>query len=136
MPVSALARYHDVGLFALRLFAGVLFFEHGLSKLSGFPHSPLPQPAVLSLVWWAGAVELIAGLLITLGFATRIAALVASGEMAIAYFLIHAPVGFFPIGNKGELAILYCFIFLYFAIVGGGAWSLDATLKRKNGNAA
>jgi len=128
-----LARYENAVLFALRVFAGLLFFEHGLNKLFGFPHSEMAQPATLTLVWWAGLIEFVAGFLLTAGVMTRLVAFLAAGEMAVAYFVFHAPVGPFPISNKGELAILYCFIFLYFAVVGGGAWSIDALRERKRG---
>jgi putative oxidoreductase len=132
-PMSRLSGYQNAALFALRLFAGLLFLEHGLNKLFGIPHSELPQPATFTLVWWAGVIELVAGFLLTAGIATRLVAFLACGEMAVAYFIIHAPAGPFPISNKGELAILYSFIFLYFAVVGGGAWSVDAMLERNRG---
>jgi len=114
----------------LRIVAGLLFLEHGLSRLLGFP-SPLPTPPVFTLYWFAGAIELLGGVLVTLGLFTRPAAFIMSGEMAFAYFLSHAPRGFFPILNSGDGAILYCFIFLYLAIAGGGPLSLDALLWRK-----
>jgi len=75
----------------------------------------------------AGVIELIAGALVTVGLLTRLAALIASGEMAVAYFYVHLPQGFWPVVNKGEAAILFCFVFLYLAAAGPGAWSIDAT---------
>jgi putative oxidoreductase len=79
-----------------------------------------------SLIWFAGVIELIAGALLLLGLFTRIAAFILSGELAFAYFIGHAPKGFYPLTNGGESAVLFCFIFLYLAAAGGGAWSLDA----------
>src|SRR5579883_407240 len=109
----------------LRIVAGLLFIEHGTVKLFGFP---FPGPATLPPMLMAAAlIEIIGGVLLTVGLFTRIAAFVMSGEMAFAYFMAHAPKGFFPIapaGNGGELAALYCFVFLYFAFAGPGAWAV------------
>jgi putative oxidoreductase len=113
----------------LRIVAGLLFLEHGTSRLFGWP-SPLPSPAVFSMYWFAGAIELVGGALLVLGLFTRPAAFIMSGEMAFAYFISHAPSGFFPILNRGDAAILYCFIFLYIAFAGPGAWSLDGLWGR------
>jgi putative oxidoreductase len=104
--------------------------EHGLSKIFNFPPQPTPRAYVLMTLvpGVAGLLETIGGALLTLGLFTRTVAFILSGEMAFAYFMSHAPRGFFPIsmgGNGGELAILYCFVFLYFAFVGAGVWSLD-----------
>jgi putative oxidoreductase len=114
----------------VRIAVALLFLEHGLSRLFGWP-SPLPTPPMLSMYWFAGAIELCGGILLGLGLFTRPAAFVMSGEMAFAYFLSHAPRGFFPILNGGDGAILYCFIFLYFAFAGPGPWSLDAMWRRR-----
>lgn len=111
----------------VRITVGLLFLEHGLSKLFGFPAGTVRE--LFTLSWYSGAIEFATGALLTLGLATRAAAFIASGEMAFAYFLGHAPKAFFPLINGGEGAILYCFIFLYLAFAGGGPWSLDATLK-------
>lgn len=113
----------------LRIVAAVLFLEHGTSRLFAFP-SPLATPPLFTLYWFAGGIEFVGGLLVALGLLTRPAAFIMSGEMAFAYFISHAPNGFFPILNRGDGAILYCFIFLYLAFAGGGPWSLDALLLR------
>ncbi len=123
------ARFAPTVLSILRIVAALLFFEHGLSRLFGFP-SPLPTPAPFTLYWFAGAIEFAGGALMLLGLFTRPAAIIMSGEMAFAYFLSHAPHGFFPILNRGDGSILYCFIFLYIAFAGAGPWSLDALLWR------
>jgi putative oxidoreductase len=114
----------------VRIVVALLFFEHGSSKLFGFP-SAASMPALFTLGWFAGALELVGGALLAAGLFTRATAFILSGEMAFAYFLSHAPRGFFPILNHGDGAILFCFIFLYIAFAGGGAWTLDAALKRK-----
>ena len=124
------ARYAPYVLSIVRIVAALLFFEHGTSRLFGWP-SPLPTPALLSMYWFAGAIELAGGALLALGLFTRPVALIMSGEMAFAYFISHAPAGFFPILNRGDAAILYCFIFLYIAFAGGGPWSVDALMGRK-----
>jgi putative oxidoreductase len=113
----------------LRIMVGLLFLEHGLSRLFGFP-SPIPTPPVMTLYWFAGSIEFIGGILVTLGLFTRPAVFIMSGEMAFAYFHSHAPRGFFPILNGGDGAILYCFIFFYLAFAGAGPLSLDALLRR------
>ena len=116
----------------VRIVVALLFFEHGLSKMFGFPQ-PLPPPALLSLAWFAGAIEFVGGGLLAIGLFSRMTAFIMSGEMAVAYFISHAPHDFFPIINRGDAAILYCFIFLYIAFAGGGAWSLDVLLSRRKG---
>ncbi|HZT28104.1 MAG TPA: DoxX family protein [Pseudolabrys sp.] len=118
----------------VRIVIGLLFFEHGLSKLFGFPTANA-MPAFLTLGWFAGAIEFVGGALLTLGLATRAATFIMSGEMAFAYFISHAPHSFFPIINRGEGAILYCFIFFYFVFAGPGPWSLDNWLTTREGRA-
>jgi putative oxidoreductase len=108
--------------------AGLLFLEHGSAKLLGFPPTPT-APAIFGLLWFAGVIELVGGALVAVGLFTRIAAFIMSGEMAFAYFYSHAPRSFYPLLNAGDAAILYCFIFLYFAVAGGGNWSVDRLLK-------
>ncbi len=114
----------------VRIVCALLFLEHGLSRLFGFP-SAMPTPPFLTLYWFAGAIELVCGALMALGLFTRAAAFLASGEMAFAYFMSHAPHGFFPIINRGDAAILYCFVFFYIAFAGPGPLSLDALLTRQ-----
>jgi len=114
-------------LSVLRIVVGLLYFEHGLNKLFDFPPTATHMPyRLFSLVpGFAGLLELVGGGLIALGFYTRLVAFILAGEMAFAYFMAYEPKSFFPLVNGGDSAILYCFIFLYFAVVGGGAWSLD-----------
>jgi putative oxidoreductase len=117
-------------LSVLRIVAALIFLEHGTQKLLGFP-SPAggAGPAALSLLWFAGALELVGGVLLLLGLFTRCVAFILSGEMAFAYFLMHAPRNFFPALNGGDAAILYCFVFLYLAAAGGGPWSIDQAMR-------
>ena len=110
----------------LRIMTGLLILEHGTSKLLGFPLSDMTGLSVTTLFGAAGVFELIGGVLITIGLFTRPAAFILSGVCAVAYWSTHAPKGFFPFLNGGELAALYCFVFLYFAFAGPGTWSIDA----------
>jgi len=112
----------------LRIMGGLLVLEHGTGKLLSFPVIPgIEQMMPHGLLLFTGAVELIGGALIVVGFLTRPAAFILSGFMAAAYFMAHFPQGFFPVNNHGELAILYCFVFLYFAAAGSSVWALDKT---------
>ncbi len=122
---STLAAWAPRMLSVLRIMAGLLFLQHGLSKFFAWPAAAPPNFQMMSLIGLAGAIELIGGALISVGLFTRIAAVVASGEMAFAYFMGHAPSSFFPQVNRGEGAIMFCFIFLYVAIAGGGPWGID-----------
>jgi putative oxidoreductase len=114
----------------LRIMAGLLFLEHGTQKLLAFPPSANPRPELVSLLGLQGAIELVGGILITLGLFTRPTAFVLAGNMAVAYFMAHAPRNFFPMLNGGDAAILYCFVFLYLAVAGPGPYSMDASRRR------
>ena len=111
----------------MRIMTGLLFLEHGLAKVFDFPHQPNHVPFVLSGLnpGAQGLIELVGGALLVLGLFTRPIAFILAGDMAVAYFMAHAPRGFFPLLNGGELAIVYCFVFLYFCLAGAGEWSLD-----------
>lgn len=131
-----LSAYAPRALAVLRLMAGLLLLEHGTSKFFGFP-VPFPMPGQLPpMLIAAGTIEIIAGGLVALGLFTRLAAFVASGEMAVAYFIGHASKGFWPVGNMGDAAILYCFIFLYLVFAGPGSWALDNLRHGKADGAA
>ncbi len=119
-------------LSVLRIVAALLFFEHGSSKLLGFPPSDHSGPAFLSLPWVAGVLELVGGALLVPGVFTRCVAFILSGEMAFAYWMAHAPRSPFPVVNGGDAAILFCFVFLYLAAAGGGPWSVDALWRRRS----
>jgi putative oxidoreductase len=122
----------------LRIVTGFLFLQHATAKLLGFPHLPeFDSLQLLSLVGLAGIIEIIGAPLLTLGLFTRPVAFVLSGEMAFAYFIGHVPHGHFlsPSLNQGEPAVLYCFIFLFFAAAGGGAWGLDRLRQSRAGPA-
>jgi len=115
----------------LRIVVALLFIEHGAQKLFGFPATAANGlPAMLTLSWFAGVIELVGGVLVLLGLFTRPAAFVISGEMAFAYWMAHAPRGPFPILNGGDGAVLYCFVFLYIAVAGPGAWAIDRARER------
>lgn len=125
---SIIATWTPRMLSVLRIMAGLLFMEHGTSKLLNFPPSESPHE-LTPLILVAGILELVGGALVAAGLLTRIVAFVLSGEMAAAYFMAHAPQNFFPLLNGGDAAILYCFVFLYLAFAGGGEWSLDRLLR-------
>ncbi|HZH89171.1 MAG TPA: DoxX family protein [Pyrinomonadaceae bacterium] len=117
-------------LSVLRVMAAFLFMAHGAQKLFGFLSPPgAPTPPLMSQIGIAGVLEFFGGLLLLLGLFTRPVAFILSGVMAVAYFQAHAPGGFWPLQNKGELAVLYCFLFLFLAVAGGGEWSLDRLLR-------
>jgi putative oxidoreductase len=121
-------------LSVLRIIVAFLFIQHGAEKWFAFPAAVMPGggvAAVATLPWFAAVIETIGGTLVILGLFTRPAAFILAGEMAVAYFHGHAPRGFWPTLNMGELAVLYCFVFLYFAAAGPGPWSVDALLARR-----
>lgn len=119
-------------LSVLRIITAFLFMQHGAQKLFGFLAAPgAATPSLFSLIGVAGILEFFGGFLVLVGFFTRPVAFLLSGMMAVAYFMAHAPRGFWPLQNKGELAILFCFIFLYLWIAGGGSLSLDNLLRRR-----
>jgi putative oxidoreductase len=122
---SFLATWSPRALSILRIIVGLLFLEHGTSKYLSLPVSPMTGVAPTSLSGINGMIELVGGVMIVLGFFTRPVAFILAGDMAVAYFIAHAPRGFFPLLNAGELAIIYCFVFLYLAVAGGGEWSVD-----------
>ncbi len=130
--MNALARYQPVLLSVLRIVAAYLFLLHGTAKLFGVPHVEMFDGLPLfSLDGLAGIMELVGGLLLLFGLFTRPVAFLLSGQMAVAYFIAHAPSApLFPVLNGGDAAVLFCFIFLYLAAAGGGAWALDN--KRHN----
>jgi putative oxidoreductase len=127
--MKQLAKYADHAYALMRIMAGFMFSFHGAQKILGVLSDF--QPAVGSQLWFGGIIELLGGLAIMLGFRTRIAAFLCSGQMAVAYFQFHwkfqMGANFFPALNKGELAVLYCFVFLFIACRGGVKWSLDRT---------
>jgi putative oxidoreductase len=121
-----LDRWQPQLLSVLRIVSGLLFLEHGTSKLLHFPHVAMFDGKLPLIITIAGAIELVGGALVTVGLFTRYAAFIMSGEMAVAYFMAHVPKGgFFPALNGGEDAILLCFIFLYISAAGPGPWSLN-----------
>jgi putative oxidoreductase len=117
-----LGRFSEPAYALLRIVAALVWAEHGAQKLFGVLGGNTSTP--LSLLWWAGVIEFFGGLLIAAGVAVTPVAFIASGEMAVAYFRAHAPQGFWPILNRGELAVLYCFLWLYVATRGAGKWAL------------
>ena len=123
--MNFLKSYNDHLLSVLRIMSGLLFLQHGTTKYLHFPASKMSGIAPLSMGGAAGMIELAGGVLIVVGLFTRPVAFVLSGTMAVAYFYAHFPRGFFPLLNGGELAALYCFVFLFIAAAGGGAWSAD-----------
>jgi putative oxidoreductase len=109
----------------LRIVAAILFIEHGTQKLFGFPPTERPMPELFTLMWFAGVLEVFGGLLLLIGLFTRPVAFILSGQMAFAYWMAHAPSSPYPALNGGDAAILFCFLFLYLAAAGPGAYSVD-----------
>jgi putative oxidoreductase len=129
--------FSDYFLAILRIVAGAVFVSFGTMKLLGYPPSPAPMPPLdlTSQLGVAGMLEVFGGLLIVFGLLTRPVAFVLAGEMAVAYFQAHAPQSLFPTVNNGVPAVLYCFLFLYFAAAGAGAWSIDRWIARRRSSA-
>lgn len=123
-------RWTDKAIATLRVVTGLLYLEHGTSKILGFPYTSMSGPAPWSLFWVAGMLELFGSLLLIVGLFTRPVAFLLAGEMAIAYWYIHAPLSGYPLTNRGEAAILFCFIFLLFVATGPGAWNIDDRIRR------
>ena len=130
-----LSTFQPQALSLLRIVAGFAFSLHGFQKILGWLGGMGGNGAtasVMSLPWVAGILELVGGLLLVVGLFTVPVAFILSGQMAVAYFMVHFPQGFFPIANRGELAALYCFIFLYIATAGPGPWSIDQLRSRRS----
>jgi len=135
MNSDRLSAYAPQALAVLRIVAALLFIAHGSQKLFGFPAAEF-SPPLFSLFGLAGLIEVVGGILVLIGFQTRIAAFIMSGTMAVAYFMVHAPGSFFPTNNGGDAAILFCFVFLYLVFAGPGAWALDTRGKALRTSAA
>jgi putative oxidoreductase len=129
-PSDPYARWYPRALAVLRIVAALLFVEHGTQKLLGFPPPANPGAPLDLLHEVQGVLELVGGFLLLIGLFTRLVGFILSGDMAVAYFMVHAPKSFFPVLNGGDAAILYCFVFLFLAAVGGGAWSVDSLRRR------
>ncbi|TCL73620.1 DoxX family protein [Rhizobium sp. BK251] len=123
--VERLKEYEPYALAILRIVTALLFIEHGTQKLFGFPPANFGEGGMPTLFIVAGVIELVGGMLVLVGFLTRPAAFIMSGEMAFAYFMEHVPISFFPANNEGDGAVLFCFIFLYLVFAGAGAWAID-----------
>ena len=124
-----MSRYNSQGYAAMRIVTGFLFLWHGIQKLFDFPVAmPGGVPAFITYI--AGPIELIGGTLVMIGLFTRWAAFLASGQMAVAYWMAHGTKALLPLLNKGELAALYCFVFLFISTQGGGIWSIDSLIKK------
>ena len=120
-----LSAYAPQALAVLRIITALLFLAHGTQKLMGFPAAEFAPP-MFSIFWFAGVIEIVTGILIAIGFFTRPAAFIASGTMAVAYWMVHVGMGgFWPVGNGGDAAVLFCFVFLYLVFAGPGAWSVN-----------
>ncbi len=126
--MKSLSNYNSQAYALMRIVAGFLFLWHGMQKLFGIP-SAMPAGVPGYIIYGAGPIELIGGILIMIGLFTRWSAFLASGLMAFAYWIAHGTKAMLPIQNSGELAALYCFVFLYISTKGGGIWSVDAARK-------
>jgi len=127
-------RWTSLFLSILRVVAALILMQHGSQKLFHYPPSGAPGPVtplvLMSQTGLAGVLEFFGGMMLVLGLFTRPVAFILSGEMAVAYFQVHAPRAFLPIVNRGELAVVLCFVFLYLAFAGGGSWSVDGVMRR------
>ena len=131
-PFGDSSRFSGLALSLFRIMTALLFMQHGTQKLLGFPTAyTYGSTAPFTFMWFTGMLELVGGLLILIGLFTRPVAFILSGMMAVAYFMAHAPRGFFPIVNEGELAIMFCFGFLLLSAAGPGTPSADALLRRR-----
>src|SRR5580704_1989602 len=127
--LDRVSKYAPEVLSIARIVIGLLFLEHGTSKLFDFPHGAMAQPAMGSLIWFQGIIEVVGGALFAVGFLTRPVAFILAGDMAVAYFMAHASKGMYPMLNGGDAAILYCFIFLIYFVAGPGRWAADGSVK-------
>lgn len=121
--------YSGLLLSVLRFMSGLLILQHGTTKYLSIPASPMNNASPMTMGGFAGVLELVGGVLLVIGLFTRPVAFILSGTMAVAYFYAHAPRDFYPILNQGELAVLYCFVFLYLAGAGGGSLSVDSMMR-------
>ena len=131
-PLRPDSRLIAKALAVLRIVTASLFLQHGMTKILSYPMSSASGPREWSLLWVAGVLELFGSLFLLVGLFTRPVAFVLAGEMAIAYWMVHAPRGPFPMLNDGEGAILFCFIFLLFVATGAGTWSVDEALLKRH----
>jgi putative oxidoreductase len=129
MLMDRVSKYWPEMLSILRVVIGLLFLEHGTAKLFGFPATTMAMPAMGTLLWFQGVIELVGGALFAVGFLTRPVAFILAGDMAVAYFMAHMPKSFFPLLNGGDAAILYCFVFLLYFVAGPGRWAIGETSK-------
>ena len=129
---SVMTKYSSYCYALLRIVVGFLFLWHGVQKLFGFP-SGMPEGAPALIIYVAGPIELLGGLLVMIGLFTHWSAFIASGQMAFAYWIGHGTKALLPIQNQGELAVLYCFAFLFIAAQGAGIWSVDSLMKDRSG---
>lgn len=128
---TTLASWTPRVLSLLRIMSALLLLQHGTMKILGFPAGPMSGIDLSTPPGIAGIFELVGGVLLVLGLFSRPVAFILSGMTAVAYFMVHAPQGFFPVLNGGELAVLYCFVFFFLFFAGPGPWSLDALLKKE-----
>jgi putative oxidoreductase len=131
MYLDRISKYWPETLGVVRIITGLLFLEHGTAKLLGFPHAATAQPEMGTLLWFQGIIELVGGAMFAVGFLTRPVAFILAGDMAVAYFMVHAPKNAFPMLNGGDAAILYCFVFLLYVAAGPGRWAIDSGSKSK-----